>query len=428
MEPKDVQGAESWSEWMAVGGSLAVAACTSRAPDGASTASQQPPPSAAGSGPGDPKTVAEPEGSQMSSASQAEASAVVTVDAAPSVDGGAAQTHDGSSETEGASAPSSAVARPLELVDLHAHFLPSSYVEAATRAGKTAEGRKQWPDWSFDRQIALMDQAGIAVSVLSVGAPGVHFGDDMAAVALASFVNDEASALVRRAPERLRFLASLPLPQVDHAITEWRRARELPGCVGVIVFSNILGIYVGDARFEALWTELGTAPTVVLVHPAEPPELSLVSPEEPSGTQECYFESARACLSMFEASLVTRYPNLRFVIPNCGGALPILFDRLVTFGTAGYGLDPAITMREHMCLWFDCAGTPLPTQLPALLQRTTRDRVVYGSESCFTPDLNVLAQITTLEREPLPDGRTLHGALVENGKRAEFAIVTRDVR
>jgi 6-methylsalicylate decarboxylase len=334
---------------------------------------------------------------------------------APPLDGGA----DSSTPRDSArpTTPREAgVKRTLDLVDFHAHFLPQAYVERAVAAGQTPDGRESWPSWDFDEHLAFMDETGVEISVLSISSPGVHFGDDQAAAQLAKLVNDEAAALARREPKRIRFLASLPLPDVTGAIAEWRRVRTEPGCVGAIVLSNSQGVYPGDARFDALWEQLNSAPTLVLVHPTAPPDWKQVSPDEPSATMEVYFESMRACVTMFEASTLTRYPNIRFVIPNCGGALPVMLDRMRTFGIAGYSIDPNVTTREHQQLWFDCAGTPFPTQLPALLQQTTIERVVYGSESGFTPPDAVLAQVADLDREKQAAGDSFRVALATNGR------------
>ncbi|XMN11093.1 hypothetical protein ACK8N7_36290 [Streptomyces griseobrunneus] len=69
-----------------------------------------------------------------------------------------------------------------------------------------------------------MDGTGDRAALLSVSSPGVHFGDDGAAVRLARSVNDEGAALVAEHPGRFGLLASLPLPDVAAAVSEAERA------------------------------------------------------------------------------------------------------------------------------------------------------------------------------------------------------------
>ena len=47
-------------------------------------------------------------------------------------------------------------------IDVHAHFLTSSYVAQARAAGHDVpDGMPAWPDWSAAAHLELMDRAGI---------------------------------------------------------------------------------------------------------------------------------------------------------------------------------------------------------------------------------------------------------------------------
>jgi len=166
--------------------------------------------------------------------------------------------------------------------------------------------------------------------------------------------------------------------------------------VGAIIMSHAAGLYPGNPRFEPLWQALNAAPTVVLMHPTSPPNFRAVSAARPRPMLEFYFESARACMDMFKATLVERYPNVKLLIPHCGGALPIALDRVMMLAGAGLFPTPSSTPLQVRKLWFDAAGSPFPTQLPALLRHTSADRIVYGSDYCFTPSLGVLAQMLSI--------------------------------
>jgi 6-methylsalicylate decarboxylase len=310
-----------------------------------------------------------------------------------------------------------AQAADVGLVDFHAHFLPEGYVARATAAGQGPDGMPAWPSWSRTDQLLLMDLLGIDVAVLSVSSPGVHFGDDAAAAALARTVNDEAAAHAAAAPERLRFLASLPLPDVAASITEWQRIRSAPGCLGAMVLSHSAGLYPGDARFDGLWQALNDARAILLVHPTTPPGLRALPGERPRPMLEFYFESARACLSLFRARMHTRFPNLQVLIPHCGGALPMALDQLLLEGAHGATELPEDMRAQVKALWFDAAGSPFPTQMEALLRHTTVERVVYGSDYCFTPSVGVLAQLSAIgSAGTSPSGKPWRDTLADNGR------------
>jgi 6-methylsalicylate decarboxylase len=309
-----------------------------------------------------------------------------------------------------------APAADVGLVDFHAHFLPEGYVARATAAGRGPDGMPAWPSWSRTDQLLLLDFLGIDKAVLSVSSPGVHFGDDAEAAALACSVNDEAAAHVAAAPDRLRFFASLPLPDVGAALAEWRRIRSAPGCLGAIVLSHAGGMYPGSPRFDALWQLMNESPTILLVHPTSPSGPRATTSDRPAPMLEFYFESARACLDLFRASVVTRFANVRVIIPHCGGALPMALDQLLMESERGFNELPADTRAQVRALWFDAAGSPFPTQLDALLRHTDVARVVYGSDYCFTPSMGVLAQLRAIASAGnSPQGKPWRDTLAENG-------------
>ncbi|WP_131814990.1 hypothetical protein [Mycolicibacterium porcinum] len=95
------------------------------------------------------------------------------------------------------------------LVDVHAHFLTDDYVDTAIAAGiEHPDGMPQWPSWSAEQHLSLMQDNGIRHALLSLSSPGVSFAGATDAPALARHVNDFAARTVaaqgRSAPGRSR--------------------------------------------------------------------------------------------------------------------------------------------------------------------------------------------------------------------------------
>ena len=66
-------------------------------------------------------------------------------------------------------------------IDVHGHFLPGAYREAAAAAGHAQpDGFHELPAWTAAGHLEVMDRLGIATTLLSISSPGVHFGDDAA--------------------------------------------------------------------------------------------------------------------------------------------------------------------------------------------------------------------------------------------------------
>jgi predicted TIM-barrel fold metal-dependent hydrolase len=69
-------------------------------------------------------------------------------------------------------------------------------------------------------------------------------------------------------------------------------------------------------------------------------------------------------------------------------------------------------------LWFDMAGTPFPNQIPALVRVVGAERLLYGSDYCWTPSGVAGAQIAQIDEAQPPAGAGSWRALTTlNAKR-----------
>ncbi|MFI2670708.1 amidohydrolase family protein [Streptomyces albidoflavus] len=295
------------------------------------------------------------------------------------------------------------------LVDVHAHFVTDGYVAAARSAGVDhPDGMPGWPSWSVEEHLALMDRAGIDRSYLSVSSPGVHFGDDAAARTLAREVNTFGAGVRDAHPDRFGHFASLPLPDVEGALAEAVHALDVLGADGVTVETNHHGHYLGDPRFEPLWAELDRRGAVVFVHPTSPPHADSVALGRPRPMLELLFDTARTASDLLFRGVLTRHPRVRWLLTHGGGALPLLADRMELFrsltGTGNAEVPGAL--EQLGALWYDMAGTPFPRQIPAFAAAFGTDRLLYGSDSCWTPAELVHSQIDSVDAAPGPDPAT----------------------
>ncbi|POX64417.1 amidohydrolase [Streptomyces sp. Ru62] len=307
-----------------------------------------------------------------------------------------------------------------QLVDVHAHFVTPDYVEAAKAAGHLLpDGMRGYPTWSAAGHLDLMDAHGIRTSVLSVSSPGTHFGDDRAARLLSRRVNEFAADVLRAHPGRFGHFASLPLPDVDGARAEAAHALDVLGSHGVAVETNHAGAYLGNARFEPLWRDLDERGAVVFVHPTSPPCHEAVALDRPRPMLEFLFDSTRAVSDLVFSGVLRRYPRIQWVFTHGGGALPLLADRMELFRTVfGFGDQDGPTVQEQLRgLWFDMAGSPFPHQIPVLTTTFGHDRLLYGSDYCWTPAAGAVAQIASVDAAEQPAGGTWRALTTRNAAR-----------
>jgi predicted TIM-barrel fold metal-dependent hydrolase len=97
----------------------------------------------------------------------------------------------------------------------------------------------------------------------------------------------------------------------------------------------------------------------------------------------------------------------------------VLVERLQLFGelwlgSAGDGPSIADQLGN---LWYDLAGTPFPNAAPALVRAFGHQRVLYGSDYCWTPAPAVTAQIASIDNAPQPERDTWRALTTRNAER-----------
>jgi predicted TIM-barrel fold metal-dependent hydrolase len=231
------------------------------------------------------------------------------------------------------------------------------------------------PTWSVEPILSYMDRTGIQMQMLS------NIPKTLAALRAS---NVFGASVVRDHPSRFGLLAALPTDDPDAALAEIAHADDLDAD-GFAVTCRYNDVYLSDTRLDPVWAELDRRRAVVFAHPDayQPGSMG-----RPAPVMEVAFETARTFTDMLYAGVFRRYPDIRFVIAHCGGALPALSGRLQILGLASWVPNPEqITpdeMRDQLRrLFLDTAAT-MPTALGAALEMTTSEYLVYGSD-CGVP-------------------------------------------
>lgn len=280
--------------------------------------------------------------------------------------------------------------RAIRAIDVHSHLMTRPYLECLERHGALMEDGVPLPQWSEEGHIAFMDSLGIATSVLTLSSPYPYFGDIEETKAIIRSVNEEGAAVKQRHPGRFMYCASVPLPDVDAAIDETVYALDSLKADGIKLPTNSRGLYLGDPALDPLMKELNDRKAVVIIHPHRPESLpDSVFTSGPIFVYEYPVETTRAVLNMVAHNIMTRYPDIKFVVPHAGSFLPIAVARLKN----GYPLMSAMGVIEQPFdidanmrnLYYDVAGGPTPEILDLLLTITDPDHILYGSDFSFVP-------------------------------------------
>lgn len=289
-----------------------------------------------------------------------------------------------------------------QTVDVHSHIIVPEYIEVLKRHGAELEETFPLPGWDAERHIAFMDSAGIRTAVLTMPAPQPYYDDVEECIRCIRRVNEVSAELKQRYPERFRFCASLPLPDVDAAIREAIYVLDTLGADGVKLATNSRGQYLGDEELDPLMEVLNERHAVIIIHPHRPtPYPERIITTTPLAMYEYPAETTRAVVNMLARNVLVRYPDLKVVVPHCGSFLPLAVPRMQSILPAmvnqGY-MHPIDWEGNLSRLYFDLAGNPTAEVLRLLLTITTPDHILYGSDYPYLPDAVLKANLQRLKQ------------------------------
>ncbi|KAJ7635880.1 hypothetical protein B0H17DRAFT_1107372 [Mycena rosella] len=316
-------------------------------------------------------------------------------------------------------------------VDVHTHYLTPAYREALKKSGHFPgpDGLPSTPEWSPEAHLAFMEKNNVSKAILSCSSPGTHLipEDDAFGREVTREVNEYAASLKRTYPTKFGFFASLPLPDIASSLLEIDHALDHLDADGFILLSNYHGMYLGDPRLAPIYAKLQARRATVFVHPTTPCTARACNHSDPTPKRmldsapladtymipmmDYFFDSTRAFADLLLSGTAAAHPDVTFVVPHCGAALPSVLDRVIMSSTWG-GMSTYAAPRDVHALtaplvkqlfakqfYFDLAGQPMPSQIHHILRWINSDRLVYGSDVPFTPWTVAENSLQVLEAE-----------------------------
>ena len=264
------------------------------------------------------------------------------------------------------------------VIDVHAHLLPTEFVEALKSEGRLMDEGFPLPKYDVENHLKWMDEAGVETSVLTLAAPQPTSAD------VVRQTNAAAARIRREHPGRFLFCAALPLPDVSRAIEEVKYALDTLKADGIKLATNVNGQYLGAPELDTLFSVLNERKAVVILHPHRPdPVNRQVMQQTPLAMQEYLSETTRAVSNMISRNVLARYPNVKVVVPHCGAYLPLAVPRMKS-------LTPVMQANKMVgeidwdanlaALYYDLAGAHSPEVIRMMLTITTPDHLLYGSD------------------------------------------------
>ena len=231
------------------------------------------------------------------------------------------------------------------IIDFHNHFYPPAYLEALqsgrskVRCEIDREGNPviYYPgDYNvavrghrdIDFRQKVLEKEGIDTQVITFTTPGTHVEDPATAVVFARMVNDAFAQIVRERSPRFTSLATLPLNDPAASVAELDRAMTQLGMPGAMLFSNVNGVALADARYLPLYEKANQLGAVLYIHPESPVGVEAMTDYWLMPLVGFLMDTTLAASKLVFAGIVDRYPKIRWVLGHLGGAIPYLAERL----------------------------------------------------------------------------------------------------
>lgn len=285
---------------------------------------------------------------------------------------------------------------PAPVIDVHSHYIPDAYWNAVAARVSADEGFASLairnnlvpqppssPMRTVNSRLSEMDESGVDISVLSLPPPGssVRAGD----AGLARAVNEGLVAAAEQAPDRLRVLCAVPLPDVAAAVSEADRALAHPQVRGVAVTSNLGQWRLDDPATGPLYEYLADRGTPLFVHPALEPLPDAFADFALTATISAVMSSTLGVLRMIYSGVFDRFPALSVIMPHLGGLIPYLYTRLVDLGGQQSAQEPLEHYLSRHLVFDTCSYHP--PAFRCALETVGAGRLALGTDYPFRGSL-----------------------------------------
>ena len=287
----------------------------------------------------------------------------------------------------------------MPVIDFHNHFYPAAYLDALRAGGSRvqvtidADGnpRLHYPgDYNIavrghrdiDYRAAVMEDMRVDTQVLSLTTPGTHVEEPSVAVRLAHLVNDGFAEIVRKYPGRFVGIGTLPLSDPAGSVAELERVCRQLGFCGAMVFSNINGVALSDARFWPVWETANDLGAVIHIHPTSPVGVEAMKEFWLMPLVGFPLDTTLAAARLVFSGAAARFANIKWVLGHLGGAIPYLVERLDrgfhAFAECRRNIDrpPSTYLKEF---YYDSVNFD-PRALRLAIELAGADHILAGSD------------------------------------------------
>lgn len=285
----------------------------------------------------------------------------------------------------------------MQLIGIEEHFITPDVADAWRALGLDASSpmiahdlgpmSKRLMDVA-DERIALMDETGLDVQVLSLTTPGLHeLGPD--SVDLARRVNDGIAEAVARHPDRFQAFATLPVAAPEAAARELERCVKTLGFKGTMLCGRVGERNLDHPDLQPIFAAAAELNVPILLHPRTPP--ASVSDAYYSGLNPeldvafanfglgWHYDAGIQFVRLVLSGTFDRHPNLQVILGHWGEVVLFYAERLAAMNRFAKLEHPIATYLKRN-LYITASGMFLPHYLQRALEIVGPERLLFSTD------------------------------------------------
>jgi predicted TIM-barrel fold metal-dependent hydrolase len=242
--------------------------------------------------------------------------------------------------------------------DIRAAWAASTIGSEGTSAFDRGEIESRLDDLGETR-IALMEESGIDVQVLSVTTPALHNLESAESITLARSTNDLLAAAIAKHPTRFQGFATVPTAAPEEAARELERAVKQLGFQGAMLCGRTRDKNLDHPDFLPIFAMAEALGVPMYIHPQIPPQA--VRDTLYGGFNEMtdlafaafglgwHYEAGIQFVRMILAGIFDKHPRLQMVLGHWGEVVLFYTERLKNLSRVQPLQRPVLdVMRENL--------------------------------------------------------------------------------
>lgn len=264
------------------------------------------------------------------------------------------------------------------IIDSHAHWLPEEVIKNAHFFSPA------WGD--IETQLKMMEGAGIARAVLSYPTTDAYLKLG-STVDVVRIYNEAISKILKRYPKSFIGAAILPVGDSDSMLAELKRTTQEWGFQAISLASSYQGVYLDDPIFLPVYKEAQDKGVPIFVHAQIVNPIGFERVQDPLLTPvvEYVFDTTMCIGKLLMSDILKDYPNLKFIFPHFGGAIPFLANRFDDTYAMLRGINFVKDLKDKPSsylknIYVDSSGDKVKSNFLAALELFGPGHLLWGSD------------------------------------------------